>query len=94
MAFLLVRHNVKDYETWKPFFDEHSSTRAEEGSKGGKIFRSADDPNELFILLEWDNIENAKKFAQSEKTIEAVQKAGIVGNPDIYFLEEAATISK
>jgi hypothetical protein len=44
MLYLLVRAKVEDYEKWKPGFDEHSATRQERGSKGGCLFRNADDP--------------------------------------------------
>jgi heme-degrading monooxygenase HmoA len=91
MSNMLVHHNVEDYSKWKPIFDEHSSFRAQMGSKGGRIFRSANDPNDLFILFEWDNLENAKKFTQSDNLKQTMQNAGVKGMPDIYFLEEAAS---
>src|SRR5215208_5266109 len=37
MPYLLVRHRVENYETWKPVFDEHGATRGENGSKGGYL---------------------------------------------------------
>ena len=94
MAHLLVHHKVEDYNKWKSAFDDHSSLRSEGGSKGGKVFRSANDPNELFVLLEWDNLENAQKFVQSDDLKEAMKQAGVVGMPAIHFLEEVATTSK
>lgn len=90
MAHFLVHHKVEDYKTWKSVFDAHSSLRSEAGSLGGKIFRSINNPNEVFTLLEWDSIENAQKFAQSDSIKEAMKKAGVVGMPEIYFLEEVA----
>ncbi len=65
MAHFLVHHKVEDYKTWKSVFDGHSFLRSEAGSLGGKIFRSTNDPNEVFTLLEWDSLANAQKFAQS-----------------------------
>ncbi len=94
MAHLLVHHNVEDYNKWKTQFEEHSNFRSENGSKGGKVFRSAIDPNELFVLLEWDSVENAKKFTQSDDLKEVMQQAGVVGMPNIYFVEEAAETSE
>ena len=88
MLYLLLRANVDDYESWKPGFDEHAATREENGSKGGGLFRSADDPNEVVIILEWNGLEEARRFAQSEDLREAMQRHGVVGQPDIYFLEE------
>ena len=94
MSNILVHHQVEDYNKWKPFFDEHSSFRAGMGSRGGKIFRNANESNDLFILFEWDNLENAKKFSQSDNLKEIMQKAGVKGMPDIYFVEEVATTEK
>lgn len=88
MAYLLVRHKHKDYEKWKKAFDEHSATRKTNGSKGGRLFRNADDPNEMVVIFEWDNLEKAKKFAQSEDMKKTMQRAGVIDKPDLYFLEE------
>lgn len=93
MTSVLVRHKVKDYEKWKIVFDEHSNFRKENGSKGGHLFRNANDPNETVIIFEWDNLENAKKFVQSENLKEAMKKAGVTGKPTIYFLEEIEKLS-
>lgn len=94
MAHILVHHKIEEYNKWKSAFDAHSSFRAENGSMGGKIFRNADDPNDLFILLEISSIENAKKFAQSDELKEAMQKAGVISIPEVYFIEEAGTTAK
>jgi heme-degrading monooxygenase HmoA len=94
MSYLLVHHNCEDFNKWKEAFDDHSSIRAQHGSKGGKVFQSANNPNELFVLLEWDSIANAQKFAQSDSIKEAMKKAGVVGMPAIYFVDEAAKTSK
>ncbi len=52
------------------------------------LFRNADDPNEVVIVLEWNDLEEARRFAQSEDLREAMQRHGVVGQSDIYFLEE------
>ncbi len=44
MAYLPVRHKVKDYSMWKTVFDEHAATRKASGSNGGR--RNTDNPNE------------------------------------------------
>lgn len=85
---LLVRVKVEDYARWKPVFDQVSAVRKANGSKGGVLFRDADGSNEITILYEWDNLENAHKFAQLEDLRKAMQKAGVIGKPDFYFLNE------
>jgi heme-degrading monooxygenase HmoA len=89
MADLLIRHKVADYATWKPLFDEHGASRRAYGSRGGRLFRNAADPNEVVILLAWDDLERARLFAQSDDLREVMARAGVVDQPDLWFLEEA-----
>ena len=89
MPYMLVRHKVEDYSKWKPMFDQHGATRKANGSKSAHVFRSADDPNDIVILFEWDNLENARRFTQSQDLREVMQQAGVSGPPDISFLNDA-----
>ena len=88
MPFILVRHKVEDYAKWKTMFDEDGVNRKAAGSKGSQLFRSADNPNELIILLEWDDLGKARQFTQSPKLGEVMERAGVIDQPDIYFLDE------
>ena len=65
MAYLLIRHQVKNYSAWKDSFIEDRLTRRKSGSRGGFVFRNADKPEEVFILLEWDNHESSRDCGQS-----------------------------
>ena len=94
MPYILVRHKVEDFDTWKPGYEDHGVVRGASGCKGSQIMRNADDPNEVTILLEWDNLDNARKFAQSDDLREAMQRVGVVGQPDVYFLNEAGRTSR
>lgn len=89
MPYFLVRHKVKDYATWKPVYDEHGAIRKAAGCQGTIVFRMADDPNNVIVLLEWDNLEKAQQFTQSDDLRETMQRAGVLEKPDIYFLNEA-----
>lgn len=94
MPYLLVRHSVQDYATWKPIFDEDGTVRQAAGSKGGRLFRNADAPNELIILFEMDDLEQARAFTQSEDLRNTMQRAGVTGPPDIVFLEEVEQLAR
>ncbi len=89
MPTLLVRHKVADYATWKPVFDEHGGTRGASGCQGGRLFRNAADPNETLILLEWDNLDRARLFSESDDLRETMAWAGVADKPDVWFLDEA-----
>jgi hypothetical protein len=59
MAFILTRIQVGDYDTWKPMFDKDvPGTRRD--SKGWRILRNVDDPNEVFIQVEFASADEAK----------------------------------
>ena len=88
MPYILVRHKVEDYAKWKPLFDEDGVNRKAEGSRGSQLFRNADNPNEVIVLLEWDDLGKAKQFAQSPRLREVMEQAGVADHPDIYFLDE------
>ena len=89
MPYVLVRHKVADYTTWKTMFDEGELGRRAGGCTGGYGFRNADDPNEVFILREATDREQARHAAQSEEMRQSMQRAGVADQPDLYFLEEA-----
>ena len=38
--------------------------------------------------MEWDSVENAKKFAGSDDLREKMQEVGVTDRPDMYFLNE------
>jgi hypothetical protein len=88
MPSLLIRHRVADYDAWKPLFDEHHTTRRANGCQGGRLFRSADDPREVLILLMWDNLHRARLFIDSDDLRMAMRRAGVTDQPDIWFLED------
>ena len=89
MAYLLVHQSVADYAKWKQVFDEHQAMREAAGSKGGQVLQSADDPNKVIVMMEWDSIENARAFAQSDDLRQAMERAGVTGPPDIHYLNLA-----
>ena len=88
MPYVIIRHKVADYSSWKPAFDAHGATRKASGSRGGYLFRSVDDPSELVILLEVEDLVKARAFTQSEGLRDTMQRAGVMDRPDFYFLEE------
>ncbi len=93
MPYLLIRQNVTDYAQWKVACVAHSVTRQASGSRGGQLLRSASDPNELVVLLEWDDLERARQFVHSDELREVMRRAGVVGHPTIFFLKDGEQVS-
>jgi hypothetical protein len=88
MAHLVVHHKVQDFAKWKPIFDEDGTRRKEFGSKGAMVMRTVGDPNDLFIVFEWSSVADARKFTESDELKKTMERAGVVSEPEVYFLEE------
>ena len=87
MPYVLVRHKVEDYAKWKPVYDENIPPRQEYGFKTGKLLRNIDDPQELTLLFEIEDENRAREFFEQKELRVEMEKAGVIGEPTIAFLE-------
>ena len=60
MAYFLTRLNVGDLDAWKPNFDE-DGPGARRAGKGHTVFRDVDNPAEVYILVEFASVAEAKE---------------------------------
>lgn len=89
MSTVFVRHQVADFDAWKPGFDDHGSVRREYGLTDAGVYRSADDPNSVTIMLTTDDVARAQTFLTSDDLREAMVRVGVVGAPDVWIADEA-----
>jgi quinol monooxygenase YgiN len=68
---IIVKRKLKDYDAWKKIVSDLDGLRKEHGSKGATVYRSANDPNEVYLVFEWDE---AKPYT-SYFNLPQVQKA-------------------
>ena len=59
-AFIITRIQTGDYSRWRPMFDQ-DQPRARDKAQVQRVLRSVDDPNEVFIYLEYSSIEDANE---------------------------------
>ena len=59
-AFIITRIQTGDYEVWRPMFDQ-DRPQAREKATRQQVFRSVDDPNHVFILLEFASVDDANE---------------------------------
>ena len=59
-AFVVTRIQTGDYESWRPLFDQ-DRPRAREKATAQRVFRSLDDPNHVFVFLEFSSVEDANE---------------------------------
>ncbi len=86
MPYVLVRHKVADFSTRKAAYDSHFPARPKAGLKQEHLLRDIDNQNEVILSFEAQDVEKAREFSNSPDLREAMQKAGVVDKPDIYFL--------
>jgi len=59
-AFIITRIQTGDYDTWRPMFDQ-DRPHAREKAKSQRVLRSTNDPNMVFIQLEFDSADDANE---------------------------------
>jgi hypothetical protein len=87
MTTLIIKEQVQNYNNWKTVFDSQHNLRVEYGEKTEHIYRENEHPNNMVIMLEWENEKRAKQFSKSKELKDALDKSGIIGKPNMYFVE-------
>ncbi len=89
MSYILVNHKVKDFESWKPYFDKDQNEQLKAGITINKVFRDAKDRNDVHILFEASDMEKVQKFFQNPRLKDLMHKAGVISEPVVHILELA-----
>ena len=59
-AFIITRIDVGDYDTWRRLYDQ-DVPRARENATAQRVFRMVDDPNHVFVYLEFASVDDARE---------------------------------
>jgi hypothetical protein len=92
MISIIVQHTVRDYDAWKPVFDDHEVVRRRHGSTGHELYRGLDNPNELTIVNHFPTREQADAFATDPSLPEAMERGGVTGQPRVTYVGEAEAV--
>jgi heme-degrading monooxygenase HmoA len=94
MVHMIIRHKVADYSRWKEAFDAHLNVRKAAGETESRVMVSVDDPREVTIFCDWDSLDHARRFASSDDLKQAMKQAGVTGDSDVHFLEDAQFVRR
>ncbi len=86
MNYVLIIHEVADYNVWKKIFHEAAGIRKAAGEINYQILKDSHKPNMIIHFSEWSSLEKAKDFFESKELIEIRNKAG-VQSPEFMYLE-------
>ena len=86
---LTIHIKVKDYATWRIGYDGHEKNRLTAGITNGRVFRNAEDPNDVVILQDVADVSKARSWLSSDELKATMQKSGVVGSPNVRFAAAA-----
>lgn len=62
-GFVITRIQTGNYDAWRPMFDQ-DRPRAREKATTQRVLRSVEDPNEVFIYLEFESTDDAREASR------------------------------
>jgi hypothetical protein len=83
-----VSMQVSNFDKWKTMFDSRKSDREEAGINA-RAYRNVDEPNNACVIGTASTKETFVSFFSQPAMREALKNAGVLGPPEIKFLEEA-----
>jgi hypothetical protein len=84
-----IHLKVKDYATWRASYDGREKSRLSAGISNGKVFRSAENPNDVVILQDVVDMAKARTWFGSDEMKAAMEKSGVLGSPNVRFAAAA-----
>jgi hypothetical protein len=82
---LTVHFKVKDFSAWRTGYNGNEKGRMSAGITNGRVFRNADDANEVVVLQDVADVAKARSWFASDELKAAMQKSGVIGSPSIRF---------
>jgi hypothetical protein len=87
LAGIIITGAVEDYDKWRAVYDDFDAYRKANGIVGHAVNQELGKPNQVIVYQQANDIETLRKFADSAELKETMQKAGVVGPPDIQFVQ-------
>ena len=83
---LLVRNKVKDFSKWYTYFEKDSAAAADYGLTLVCLWQTSDEPNDVFFLLNVEDVDRANAFMARPESQEIGIKSGVIDG-EFHYLE-------
>jgi hypothetical protein len=93
---LSLRHRVRDFEEWKRVFDERLDARLAGRVMGHHLARSATDPREVEVVMEFasqTDAESYRDYMEKPETREALGRAGVEEHAPMWIGEQVEAVA-
>jgi hypothetical protein len=82
MTFMMTRIRVDDFDNWKSIFDG-DPPGARRAAAGHRLYRAVDDPNQVFISVEFPSPEEAKAARERLLASSVLDRVEVKGEPTL-----------
>jgi hypothetical protein len=76
---------VANYKAWRKVYDDFAPVQKAKGVTAQAVYQAADNPDDITVTHDFATDEAARAFVNSEELKSAMQNAGVVGSPTIWF---------
>ncbi len=88
MAVMIVDTRVKDWATWRPYYDSERKRRKKYGVKDWTIAHEENDPNHVYLILKVKDPEKAQNMLNDPEIQEIMKKSGVLNPPVTTILKD------
>ncbi len=85
--FVLIIHDVADYDAWKSVFDGAAALRATAGERRFQVLTDHLDGNRIVHFSQWTSLDAAQRFFGSPELAEIRKVAGVKA-PEFHYLTQ------
>ena len=88
---IIIKRKLKDYDSWKKIVSDLNGLRKEYGSKGMTVYRNAKDPNEVYLVMKWDDEKPYINYFNLPEVMKALADTGtteVIELSESFYLEE------
>ncbi|XZN92855.1 MAG: putative quinol monooxygenase [Microcoleus sp.] len=87
MQYVLIIHEVENYEAWKSVFERAATIRKEAGERSYQVLKYENEPNKIVHFSAWTSIADARAFFESPKLVKIREEAGVKA-PEFIYLDQ------
>ena len=85
MAIIILNHDVKDFKSWKPYYDADASRREKAGLKELAVGTASDNPNKVYMIWEGDP-SPLDQMMKDPELAELMKTAGVISRPEFLVI--------
>jgi hypothetical protein len=82
---LMVKHKVKDWDSWKKTFDDNKQARVDAGLTDRVVAHTVGDDHRVTLVFAVADVGKAKAFIKSKELKDKMNAAGVDGPPTFFF---------